>query len=284
MKRLINSPLFWWSVLTFSVCGLLTIGVSSFIADLSNHTVLANYLRGALNGTRTLAFINEIGIYATNDAISGVSIGLLSSLIPLSYIYIFRIPEMRKMAIRILTAGYYENFLSGVIDTIHAKGASLESTVLVILPSYDLVDNKIRYWNHFKRSLAKYNFQLETEVSDKEFGRQVMYVYRTDGYRVPIFLDMPTTLTNLKRIIEFEDNSPAGTTSERKWKKQRFRELRTQFRDELSTYVIERDWGNIRFIEGSDLSDFEKELDSVMAELLAGSPAPPIQPDKADSH
>lgn len=267
MKRLRYKPWFWWGVLLFAVVGLLIIGASSFIADPANNSSLASYLRQSLDGSSLLLVINEVGVYATNDAISGVSIGLLSSLIPLSYIYLFRIPEMRKMAIRILTAGYYENFLSSVIDTIHEKGERLESTVLIILPSFDLVDNKVRYWNHFKRALAKYDFKLQTQVSDKDFGRQIMYIYRADGSLVPIFLDMPTTLTNLKRIIEFEDDSPVGTASEREWKKKRFFELRDQFKSELSTYVKERDWGNIRYIEGADLKDFENELDTVMAAL-----------------
>ena len=82
---------------------------------------------------------------------------------------------------------------------------------------------------------------------------------------------MPTTLTNLKKIIELEEHSPVGTTSSRKRIKERFYFLRDAFEDELRMYVREHDWGNVRIVEGRSLRGFEQEIGEIMDEI--GNPS-----------
>ena len=87
---------------------------------------------------------------------------------------------------------------------------------------------------------------------------------KSDGKEIPIFIDMPTTLTNLKKIIELESHSPIGKVQDTRNVKDRFYILRDQFRSELENYVNEHDWGNVRFIEGKSVRKFEEEISSIM--------------------
>lgn len=267
LDRISLKPLFWWSVLAFAIFGLTVIFISSIVSDPENTDGFANFFRTNLNGS-VLSFMSAISVYSRYEVTSTIVIGFLLSLLPLSYIYLFKIPDIRRMAITILTAGYYENFLSGVINTIYKNGENQNNAVLIILPSYELVGNKKLYWERFKNIIALHEFRLQEQTTDKDFGRNILHIYRKDGSPFPLFLDMPTTLTNLKKIIELEDNSPAGSITDRKWHKKRFFELRKQFQDELTSYVEESDWGNIRFIEGTTLQAFEQQLNDVMREQL----------------
>ena len=81
---------------------------------------------------------------------------------------------------------------------------------------------------------------------------------------------MPTTLTNLKKIIELEEHSPVGTVSSRKRIKERFYFLRDAFEEELLTFVTEHDWGNVRIVEGRSLRGFEQEIGEIMEEISKG--------------
>lgn len=265
LNRIGFKPAFWWFILVSAIIGLVIIAISSIVSDPDNTDSFANFFRTNLNST-VLDFMSAISIYSKYEVTSSIVIGFLLSLLPLSYIYLFKIPDIRKMAITILTAGYYENFLSGVINTIHKSGGNQNNAVLIILPSYELVGNKKLYWERFTNVIALHDFHLKEQTTDKDFGRNILHIYRKDGSPFPIFLDMPTTLTNLKKIIELEDNSPAGSITDRKWRKQRFFELRKQFQDELTKYVEESDWGNIRFIEGTTLKAFEEQLNDVIQE------------------
>ena len=78
---------------------------------------------------------------------------------------------------------------------------------------------------------------------------------------------MPTTLTNLKKIIELEEHTPVGTTSSRTRIKERFYVLRDAFEEELRTYVREHDWGNVRIVEGRSLRNFETEIGEIIAQI-----------------
>lgn len=260
----------WWLVLIFAVGMLVLIGVSSVVADTANETASALWLREQLIGSPLLALMEEVGVYSRNDGVSAISIGVLSSLIPLSYIYLFRIPAIRRTVIQVITSGYYENFLASVIEKIYASGADIERSVLIILPSYELVSNKKLYWGKYRAVLQRHGFQLVQETTDDDFGRNIFLIQKLENPPLPVFVDMPTTLSNLKKIIELEDNSPAGEVTARRWHKQRFLELRNQFREELEGYVAESDWGNIRFIEGDTLAEFEGALEDVINDYDQG--------------
>lgn len=265
LRRLKSKRVFWWIVLIGSITGLILIFISSVVADLENQTSSANYLRGLIDKTFIARVVYEVGTYSTNDAVSAVSIGFLSSLIPLSFIYLFKIPEIRRIAIQAIVNGYYENFLKSVIEKVHAQGGDIENRVIIILPSYELVENKNIYWGHFRRITERLGFSFVQETTDRDFGRNIFSIQKLDSSPLPVFIDMPTTLTTLKTIIELEEDSPVGVIAERSSVKRRFFSLRSQFQQELAKYVREGDWGNITFVEGETLEKFEKEITGIIS-------------------
>ena len=185
----------------------------------------------------------------------------------MSLIYIYKIPSIRRISIQILVAGYYENFLHGVIQKVYSQVGSTENSVIIILPGFALVENKSIYWKSFQSFAEKHGFTFVQETTDSDFGRNVFTIQKSDKSPIPIFIDMPTTLTNLKKIIELEEHSPVGTISSRKRIKERFYFLRDAFEEELRTYVNEHDWGNVRIVDGRSLREFEQEISEILESI-----------------
>lgn len=171
------------------------------------------------------------------------------------------------MSIQILAAAYYENFLHSVVQRVYIKSGDTEKRVIIILPGFAFVENKDIYWNSFQSFAQRHGFRLSQETTNADFGRNILTVLRNDDTPVPIFLDMPTTLTSLKKIIELEEHSPVGTVSSRERIKTRFYSLRDDFVKELKGYIRENDWGNVQFVEGRSLKQFEQEMIGIIAEL-----------------
>lgn len=211
--------------------------------------------------------VQEIGGLVSNGVVSGGLFGLMSAAITLSLIYIYKIPSIRRISIQILAAGYYENFLHRVIQKVYSQAGSTKNSVIIILPGFALVENKSIYWNSFQSFAERHGFRFVQETTDADFGRNVFTIQKNDKSPIPIFIDMPTTLTNLKKIIELEEHSPVGTISSRKRIKERFYFLRDAFEEELRTYVREHDWGNVRIVEGRSLRGFEQEIGEIMQEI-----------------
>lgn len=259
--------IFWWVILILSVWALVLMAISGLVADLGNTSIVALYLRDMVSGSGLSFVVQEIGGLVSNGVVSGVLFGSLSAAITLSLIYIYKIPSIRRIAIQILAAGYYENFLHQVIQKVYSQTGSTNNSVIIILPGFALVENKSIYWNSFQSFAEKHGFKFVQETTDVDFGRHVFTIQKNDKSPIPIFIDMPTTLTNLKKIIELEEHSPVGTTSSRKRIKERFYFLRDAFEEELRTYVREHDWGNVRIVEGRSLRGFEQEIGEIMEEI-----------------
>lgn len=259
--------IFWWMVLTLSVLALVLMAVSGLVVDQANASSAATFLRSMISGSDLSPLVQEIGGLVSNGVVSGVLFGIMSVAITLSLIYIYKIPSIRRISIQILAAGYYENFLHRVIQKVYSQAGSTKNSVIIILPGFALVENKSIYWNSFQSFAEKQGFRFVQETTDADFGRNVFTIQKNDKSPIPIFIDMPTTLTNLKKIIELEEHSPVGTTSSRKRIKERFYFLRDAFEEELRTYVREHDWGNVRIVEGRSLRGFEQEIRDIMEEI-----------------
>jgi hypothetical protein len=267
MSFLRRAPLRWIAVLVLSVLTLIIVLLLTLVADQNVQLQSAAWLRGLLANAGTLEFANEAGGLLTNDVVSGVTIAVFSSLITLSLIYIYKVPDMRRISIQILAAGYYENFLHRVIQKVYEEVGDFQNNVLIVLPGFALVENKTIYWKSFHAIAVNKGFEFVQETTDADFGRNIFAVQKAEVGRMPIFIDMPTTLTNLKKIIELEEHSPVGRISQRGSIKRRFYHLRDQFEEELRQYVTEHDWGNVRFIEGRSLKAFNAELEKIFSEL-----------------
>jgi hypothetical protein len=241
--------------------------VSGLVVDQGNTSSIAVFLRSWLLESWLSPLVQEVGGLVSNGVISGVLFGLLSAAITLSLIYIYKIPSIRKVSIQILAAGYYENFLHSVIQKVYSQAGSTENSVIIILPGFALVENRAIYWKSFQSFAEKHGFKFEQVTTDADFGRNVFTIQQNDKAPIPMFIDMPTTLTNLKKLIELEEHSPVGTTSSRTRVKERFYFLRDAFEEELRTYVREHDWGNVRIVEGRSLRGFEQEIGEIMKEI-----------------
>jgi len=259
--------IFWWIVLTLSVTSLVLMAASGLVVDQDNNSSVAVFLRNIVAGSTLSSVVQEMGGLVSNGVVSGVLFGVISAAITLSLIYIFKIPSIRKISIQILAAGYYENFLHSVIQKVYSQAGSTENSVIIILPGFALVENKVIYWNSFQSFAERNGFKFVQETTDADFGRNVFTIQRNDKTPIPIFIDMPTTLTNLKKIIELEEHSPVGKISSRNRVKERFYFLRDAFEDELRTYVKEHDWGNVRIVDGRSLRKFEQEIGEIMEEI-----------------
>jgi hypothetical protein len=211
--------------------------------------------------------LTQVGEAVSNDAILSAVIAILSAAIPLSIVYAFQMPALRKISVRILVDGYYENFLSGVIADVYQKAGNIDNRIGIVLPGYRLVTDKKRYWTTIENVIQRKGFTFETHRTDKDFGRSVFVILNKQGEKLPVYLDLPTTLTGLNKVIEFETGQSRGDLSDRKWSERRFYFLRDLFRTELEKYVVEDDWGNIKFLEGKSLKVFEAELSAFLEDL-----------------
>lgn len=264
--RLLRARLwFWWLVLlgSIAVLALLILGSNSvpeiFGLDIK-FIVITNMGDSA---AETLQFSGKV---ADNDALGSIAISLCFVLITLSFIHLFKIPNIRKVAIRALATGYYENFLIGVIDTLSKRNQNF--LIIIVLPNFTLIERPNIYWKGFKDVIADLGFELKQEEVDVDFGRTILTVNAPDNPSLPIRVDMPTTMKMLRIILELESEMPAGKGVEYQWWKDRFLELRNEFQKTIEQYLPEDDWGNIKFVKGDTKKEFESQIRAVMKDFI----------------
>lgn len=217
------------------------------------------------------AALRLAGALTENDLILSAFVSLFSVVSTIALTYIRQIFVMRKVGVRVLVDGYFNNFLSDAIRGVISRAGRSQNRIAIILPSFDFMTEKEAYWGKFVAILEFKGFSLGTERTDVQFGRDIFVIYSKSGEKLPIFVDLPTTMTGLRKIIQFETGVTRGDLSDHRWAASRFYVLRNQFRSELEKYVRENDWGNLTFIEGRTMDQFEVELDHFLDNLSPSS-------------
>jgi hypothetical protein len=265
---MLQNRVFWSFVLGLSCLSMLVILVSGLLVDTVYDWSWLERFRTLLAGYPGLdRALRVTGALTENDLILSAFIALFSGVSTIALTFIRQIFVMRRVGVRILVDGYFNNFLSKVIRNVISMAGRSQNRVAIILPSFDFMTEKEAYWGKFVAVLEYKGFSLKTERTDVQFGRDIFVIYSRDGEKLPIFVDLPTTMTGLRKIIQFETGVTRGDLSDHRWAATRFYVLRDQFRNELEKYVKENDWGNLTFIEGQTMDRFEKELDEFLDNL-----------------
>lgn len=269
---MIQSRAFWSIVLLLSCLAMLVMLVSGLLVDVAYDWPWLEGVRAWLTAYPRLdAALRLAGALTENDLILSAFVSLFSVVSTIALTYIRQIFVMRKVGVRVLVDGYFNNFLSKVIRKVISMAGRSQNRIAIILPSFDFMTEKDAYWGKFVAILEYKGFSLETERTDVQFGRDIFVIYSKSGEKLPIFIDLPTTMTGLRKIIQFETGVTRGDLSDHRWAASRFYVLRNQFRSELEKYVRENDWGNLTFIEGQTMDQFEVELDQFLDNLSPSS-------------
>lgn len=263
---------FWWAVLSASILLIFVVVFSSLIIDPSNTYSWIETVRLSIKQYWVAPIIEAIGLLTQNDAIYGIIVGVLFSLVSLSFIYIFKISDIRRTTIHALAYGYFENFLVKLITMCSTE--HLHYRVIIILPTFQLVEHPDIYMADIKRILAMKGFETKVKSSDASFGRQAFFVQRKDNPPLPLYIDAPTTLKTLRKILELEADMPVGKVIEHKWWQRRFMELRNEFRVAIEQLMPSNSWANIVFIESENMEEFSRKIEDeaikLEAEIKAG--------------
>lgn len=258
---------FWWLVLVISILLISIVVISNLISEPSNTQKWIVSLRNFTQQFWFGGLFSSVGLLTQNDAIYGISVGVLMSLVSLSFIYIFKISDIRKTAIRAIAYGYFENFLIRLITT--CTNRHVHYRVIIILPTFQLVEHPDIYLGDIKQILTRKGFKTGIESSDVSFGRQAFFVQRKDDPPLPLYIDAPTTLKTLRKILELEADMPVGKVVEHKWWQMRFLELRNEFRKAIEQLIPPGSWGNVVFIESEDKDAFMKKIEEEVLKLEA---------------
>ncbi|KIN71284.1 STING domain-containing protein [Sulfitobacter guttiformis] len=256
----------WKLLWLVSFLAILTVLFSSIMVE-KDAFPLSSYLSRTLENTAIGPLLASIGGLAQNDGIFGIVIGGLFSVLSISSIYILKIPNIRNTAVQALAWGYYENYLSNVVQKIAADTPNFR--IVIVLPSYELVERPQFYWARLKVVISRLGFGLDNVRTDDVFGRDVFTIQKQEAPPLPLFVDLPSTMKVIRRILELEAHMPAGRVARQKWWRSRFKELRAEFRASLIDFFGDEDWGNLVFIEGDNTEQFAKDLRKVIAELEA---------------
>lgn len=254
----------WKIVWIASVLGILVALVGSLAYDPSANMV-SDAIRNILGDGRAYRFLVEIGSLAQNDGLFGILIGGLFSIVSIASIYIFKIPNIRNTSVQALAWGYYENYLSNVVAKIASDSPNFR--IIVVLPSYELVERPEFYWARLKVVISRLGFGLENLRTDDVFGRDVFTIQKSEAPPLPLYVDLPSTMKVMRRILELEAHTPAGRIARQRWWRSRFRELRDEFKESLIDFFGDEGWGNLVFIEGDNTEKFAAELRAIIAEL-----------------
>jgi hypothetical protein len=250
------------------LASFLTLGVlvfSSVVADIENQSRTAAFARSFVDDSALETLIYEIGAYQQSDAVIGAAIAILTSTIMLSYIHIGKIPNIRRIAIEAIAYGYYENFLIGLAQ--FCSDTYTDYRIIIIVPDFQLVETPKFYINRLKKVIKDLGFEMTIQQTDQDFGRHAYLVFKKDHPPLPLYVDIPTTMRVLTRILELEAHMPVGKLVERKWWRKRFSELAHDFANVIRNYMPEDDWGNVVFIESSNKEDFIQKLKREILDL-----------------
>jgi hypothetical protein len=168
-----------WKLLWIaSILLLVVIILSSVIADGQAYP-LSQFLNEKLGAGPLAPALQSIGGLAQNDAIFGIVVGGLFSILSIASIYILKIPNIRSTSVQALAWGYYENYLSNVVQEIAAESPNFR--IVIVLPSYELVERPKFYWARLKVVISRLGFGLENVRTDDVFGRDFFYHPETRG-------------------------------------------------------------------------------------------------------
>lgn len=265
MFEFLSSRQWAWKLLWIaSLLGIGIILVSSIIADGAAYPLSA-MLSNSLGSGPLGPFFKSIGGLAQNDGIFGIVVGGLFSVLSIASIYILKIPNIRNTSVQALAWGYYENYLSNVVQEIASESPNFR--IVIVLPSYELVERPKFYWARLKVVISRLGFGLENVSTDDVFGRNVFTIQKQEAPPLPLFVDLPSTMKVIRRILELEAHMPAGRVARQRWWRVRFKELREEFRASLVDFFGDEGWGNLVFIEGDNTEQFAKDLQKVIADL-----------------
>lgn len=223
----------WWSTLFLSGLAILFVILSSIVGDPANQDLaLVTKLREISEQSGILRIMELVARFAQNDAIYTITVGILFTLASTAVIYIFKIASIRSVSIQAITYGYFENFLIRLIQ--HCTKTYKSYRIVIVMPSFQLVEYPDVYMNEIRTTLENLGFDWKLEKSDDSFGRNAFFVQRRDNPPLPLFIDVPTTLKTLRKILELEADMPAGKVVAHRWWRNRFDALCREFQIALS--------------------------------------------------
>ena len=256
---------FWWTVASFCVIGIGCMVVSALISDPQFTTKTVIWLRNQLDETRLGILFYALGEVQENDIIETASLAALTSVLSTSLIYIFKIPNIRRTAIRAIVFGYYENFLKKLVS--YANKSHRVYRIVIVIPRYELVSQPELYWEGIKTQISRLGFNLSTIETDAAFGRNTYIIDRHSSASLPIFVDVPTTTRTLQEILELEADMSVGRGRNERWFRLRFEQLRDEFSEALKAYYPEDALPSLRFITPMSHDDFNQAVTGIVKEL-----------------
>ncbi|WP_131618226.1 STING domain-containing protein [Roseivivax marinus] len=265
-----SNNIFWWVSLVVSASLILLVLTAALISDPENSQFSwTSLLQEAVSDAGLSLPVNLIGRLSQNDTVYTITVGILFSVISASLLFIFKINSVRKIAIQAIAYGYFENFLIRLVQ--HCSRAYSAYRIIIVMPTFQLVEYPDVYLEDIKHSLRKLGVTPDIERTDEKFGRYALFVQRKNNPPLPIFIDVPTTLKTLRKILELEADMPAGRVVEHRWWRQRFLHLRREFERAIEQLLPQNSWGNVAFIRSEERDHFEDELRRHIEVNRAGS-------------
>lgn len=267
MAYLMTHRALWWLVLVACVLFLVLVVIATLTIDQTNQSAIADFLRAQTQLLGLKAIMTEIGTLAANDALLAVIMSGLSAFISLSLIYIYKIPDIRRVGIYGIAYGYFENFLRKLI--LHCVETHTAYRIVIVLPTATLLKDPEVYIADLRRHIANLGYSMQTVQADEKFGRHAFFIQRKENPPLPIYVDVPTTLRSLIKILELEASTPVGQLSDPKWEAARFVQLRNDFATALKSYLQENSWGNVVFVDAENQAECFKTIEQEAQALEA---------------
>ena len=259
LDRLKTENMLWWGVIIFGLIFVISVVFAAFlVGDVSGSLGWTAYVREHLADIGLLPAVNFLGYAMQDDTIYAITVGITFTAISTATIYIFKINNIRKIAIRAIAYGYFENFLIRLVQ--HCAKTHIHYRIVIIRPTFHFVEYPDIYMDEIRSRLKKLGFVTSTETTDSSFDRHSIIVQRPGSPPVPLFVDVPTTLKTLRMILELEADMPAGRVMEYKWWRDRFHKLCGEFEDVLKQKFPSNSWRNLIFLDSENLETLEKEI------------------------
>jgi len=274
LQRIKYSQGFWTIILILSAAFFVFVLFSTLYVDIENQSAIARGIRSWISESFLDPLFREFGSFARNGTVVGIFLSLAAAGISGALIYVFKIPGMRRIAIETLAFGYYQNFLRRLIKYCYKTHTNFR--ILLIMPSYSLIENRDDYWEIFRAFLEKKGFVVEAKQADEQFARHSFLVSRKGSpAAIPLYIDVPTTLGSLSKILELEANTPVGDLQNLEWARLRFKKLVASFVEAVEQQIPHESSANIRSIVCETPDDFacgiSAEVEALEAELLEDS-------------
>lgn len=254
---------FWWVIIAFCFTCICFVVISAVLTNAQSvQFEWLLKLRSQLETIGWMPVFQAVGELMQDDALYAISVGLLFSLLSTGLIFVFKISSIRKVAIQAIAYGYFENFLIRLVK--HCTANYPHYRIVLVRPTFQLVEYPDVYMEDIKARLRALGFETVKEMTDENFVRNALFVQRKDNPPIPLFIDIPTTLKTLRKILELEADMPAGKIVEHRWWRTRFAQLCREFEKSIGQVLPTNSWGNIVFIDSQNTAKFEAQL---MAEI-----------------